>query len=113
MEWGLYWKEKHSVRKKRITLLTENEKGVLESDRYKAEANCARRHGAMVWVGCWARARRPFFGAQKKKPKIVRVALKRIGRLCSWERREDQAGVTQGALRGKERLEERRGNQGG
>jgi transposase len=81
------------------TLLTENYKGVLQSDGYEAYASYARRHEGVVWVGCWAHARRKFFEAQKDNPKIARVALKLIGRLYAWERTWDQAGVTQAQAR--------------
>ena len=81
------------------TLLTENYKGVLQSDGYEAYASYARRHEGVVWVGCWAHARRKFFEAQKDNQKIARVALKLIGRLYAWERTWDQSGVTQAQAR--------------
>jgi len=81
------------------TLLTENYKGVLQSDGYEAYASYARRHEGVVWVGCWAHARRKFIEALKGNQKIARVALKLIGRLYTWERTWDQAGVTQAQAR--------------
>jgi hypothetical protein len=81
------------------TLLTEDYRGVLQSDGYEAYANYAREHTEVNWVGCWAHARRKFFEAQAEKPKVVRVALKLIGRLYAWERVWDEAGVSQADAR--------------
>src|ERR1035437_4739699 len=45
------------------TLLTDDYAGVLQSDGYEAYAAYARLHPAVIWVGCWAHARRYFFEA--------------------------------------------------
>ena len=87
------------------TLLTEDYRGVLQSDGYEAYASYAREHPEVSWVGCWAHARRKFFEAQAENAKAVRVVLKLIGRLYAWERVWDEAGVsvaqTRAELRGK------------
>ena len=87
------------------TLLTDDYKGVLQSDAYEAYASYAREHPAVSWVGCWAHARRKFFEARDEKPKIVRVALKLIGRLYAWERVWDEAGITAAKKRAALRAE--------
>ncbi|MFA6290077.1 MAG: IS66 family transposase [Opitutaceae bacterium] len=87
------------------TLLTDDYKGVLQSDGYEAYAGYARAHEGVVWVGCWAHARRKFFEAQAETPKAVRVALKLIGRLYAWERVWDEAGVTVADERARLRAE--------
>jgi hypothetical protein len=81
------------------TLLTEDYRGVLQSDGYEAYAAYARSHTGVFWVGCWAHARRKFFEAAAEKPKAVRVALKLIGRLYAGERTWDEAGITEAVER--------------
>ena len=81
------------------TLLTDDYRGVLQSDGYEAYASYAREHPQVSWVGCWAHARRKFFDAQAENAKAVRVALKLIGRLYAWERVWDEAGVIQADVR--------------
>ncbi len=87
------------------TLLTDDYRGVLQSDGYEAYASYARSHEGVVWVGCWAHARRKFFDARDEKPKIARVALKLIGRLYTWERAWDETGVTKAQKRAALRAE--------
>lgn len=87
------------------TLLTDDYKGVLQSDGYEAYAGYARAHEDVAWVGCWAHARRKFFEAQAENPKAVRVALKLIGRLYAWERVWDEADVTAADERARLRIE--------
>ena len=81
------------------TLLTDDYRGVLQSDGYEAYASYAREHPQVSWVGCWAHARRKYFEAQGENPKAVRVVLKLIGRLYAYERAWDEAGVTQADVR--------------
>jgi hypothetical protein len=47
----------------------------------------------VVWVACWAHARRKFFEAQAEHPKAVRVALRLIARLYRLEREWDEAKI--------------------
>lgn len=53
----------------------------------------ARAHLGVVWVACWAHARRKFFEAQAEQPKATRVVLRLIARLYRLERAWDEAGV--------------------
>jgi transposase len=76
------------------TLLTDHYQGILQSDGYEAYAGYARTHPGVVWVACWAHARRKFFEAQAESPKAVRVVLRLIARLYRLERQWDEAGVT-------------------
>ena len=75
------------------TLLTENYQGILQSDAYEAYASYVRAHPGVVWVACWAHARRKFFEAQAEHPKAVRVTLRLIARLYRLERQWDEAKV--------------------
>ncbi len=63
------------------SLLTDDYRGVLQSDGFEAYAAYARAHPGVVWAGCWAHARRKFFEAQSENGKAARVALKLIARL--------------------------------
>jgi transposase len=81
------------------TLLTEDYKGVLQSDGYEAYAAYARAHQGVAWVGCWAHARRKFFEAQAESPQRAALILRLIGHLYRYERQWDQANATGPALR--------------
>ncbi len=72
------------------TLLTGDYRGILQSDGYEAYAAYARTHPAVVWVGCWAHARRKFFEAQADHPRIAKAALRLIGRMYRKEREWDE-----------------------
>ena len=84
------------------TLLTEDYVGVLQSDGYEAYAAYARAHPAVVWVGCWAHARRKFIEAQGENPKATRVAPKLIARLYRLERVWDEADLVAERVRHRE-----------
>lgn len=84
------------------TLLTEDYVGVLQSDGYEAYAAYARAHPLVVWVGCWAHARRKFIEAQGESPKATRVVLKLIGRLYRLERAWDEADLAAERGRGRD-----------
>lgn len=75
------------------TLLTDDYRGVLQSDGYEAYAAYARTRPQVVWAGCWAHARRKFFEAQSENGQATRVALKLIARLYRWERAWDETGI--------------------
>jgi transposase len=77
-------------------LLGEDYQGILQSDGYDAYESYVGAHPGVVWVACWAHARRRFFEAQAEDPKAVRVVLKLIGRLYLLERLWDEQGI--GAL---------------
>lgn len=80
-------------------LLTANYKGVLQSDGYEAYGAYARSHDQVVWVGCWAHARRGFFEAQEQSPQRVGFILRLIGQLYRYERQWDEAGLRGPLLR--------------
>lgn len=71
-------------------LLTDDYVGVLQSDGYEAYAAYARAHPAVIWVGCWAHARRYFFEAQAEHPRITKAFLRLIGRMYRREREWDE-----------------------
>jgi transposase len=99
-EWRL------SRRHEEVTSLLDGYQGLLQSDGYEAYPNFVAAHPGVVWLGCWAHARRQFFEAQAEAPKAVRVALKLIARLYRLETEWDQAGITDAAERA--RLREKR-----
>jgi len=88
-----------------VTSLLDGYRGVLQSDGYEAYPAFVRSHPEVVWVGCWAHARRKFFEAQNEAPKPVRVILKLIGRLYRLERAWDQAGLVDAPARAAARRE--------
>lgn len=82
------------------SLLTEDYRGILQSDGYEAYANYVQGRPAVTWVACWAHARRKFFDAQSENPKACRVALCLIGRLYRWEKTWDARGIEPSARAG-------------
>ena len=86
------------------TLLTEDYRGVLQSDGYEAYAAYARAHAGVVWAGCWAHARRAFHEALSEAPQRAGFILRLIAHLYRYERQWDEAGLTgppmRAALRG-------------
>lgn len=72
------------------TLLTDDYRGLMQSDGYDAYASYARTHPAVAWVGCWAHARRRFFEAQADHPRVAKAALRLIGRMYRRERDWDE-----------------------
>ena len=74
-------------------LLGEDFEGLMQSDGYSAYESYAGAHDQVVWVGCWAHARRGFFEAQSENPKAARVALRLIGRLYQLERQWDEEQI--------------------
>lgn len=85
------------------TLLTDNYRGVLQSDGYEAYAAYARAHPAVTWVGCWAHARRAFHEALSEAPQRAGFVLRLIGQLYRYERAWDEAGLRGPALRAARR----------
>jgi hypothetical protein len=85
------------------TLLTDDYAGVLQSDGYEAYAAYVRLHPAVIWVGCWAHARRYFFEAQAENPRIAKAFLRLIGRMYRREREWDEQKL-QPTQRTQERL---------
>jgi hypothetical protein len=79
---------------------------LLQSDGYEAYPAFVRSHPQVVWVGCWAHARRKFFEAQNEAPGPARVILKLIGRLYCLEREWDQAGLLDGPARAAARRDQ-------
>ncbi len=75
------------------TLLADYKGYILQSDAYQAYPNYAENPEGVIWVGCWAHARRKFNEAQPEAPKATRVVLKLIARMYRLERQWDQAGL--------------------
>jgi hypothetical protein len=69
-----------------VTSLLEGYRGLLQSDGYDAYARHAQR-ADLVWIGCWAHARRKFVDALKNHRREVGLVLSLIGRLYGHERR--------------------------
>ncbi len=72
------------------TLLTDDYEGLMQSDGYEAYAAYAHSHPTVVWLGCWAHARRYFFEAQPHHPRVAKAALRLIGRMYRRERDWDE-----------------------
>ena len=68
-----------------LTSLIEGFGGILQSDAYGAYDRYTREHPEVIWVGCWAHARRKFFDAEREHPKAVHLILKIIGWLYECE----------------------------
>lgn len=88
-----------------LNTLLADYKGILQSDGYEAYPNYAENHEGVVWVGCWAHARRKFNEAQQEAPKATRVILKLIAKMYRLERQWDEAGLKDPATRAKLRSE--------
>ena len=85
------WRQ--SRRHDEVTTLLGDYRGILQSDGYEAYRSFARAREGVVWVGCWAHARRYFFEALAERPKAVRLVLRLIGRFYQLEREWDEAQV--------------------
>jgi len=81
------------------TLLTDDYRGVLQSDGYEAYAAYVQKHPGVVWAGCWAHARRHIHEALPEAPARAGFLLRLIARLYQYERQWDQTGRTGPALR--------------
>lgn len=77
-----------------LTSLIKGFGGILQSDGYAAYEAYAREHPEVIWVGCWAHARRKFFEAQSEWPKAVRLILLIIGWLYECEATWDERNLT-------------------
>ena len=77
-----------------LTSLIDGFAGILQSDGYGAYPAYANDHPGVVWVGCWAHARRKFFEAQSEHPKAVALILRIIGWLYECEQRWDEHNLT-------------------
>lgn len=73
-----------------LTSLLAGFAGILQSDAYGAYPAFAHDHPGVIWVGCWAHARRKFFEAQAEHLKAVALILRIIGWLYECERRWDE-----------------------
>jgi transposase len=76
-----------------LTSLLADYRGLLQSDGYEAYPSFARERDGVVWLGCWAHARRYFVEALAEKPKAVNLILRLIGELYLREREWDEAQV--------------------
>jgi transposase len=77
-----------------LTSLIEGFRGILQSDAWGAYESYAKHHPEVIWVGCWAHARRKFFDAQRENPKAVALILKIIGWLYECEECWDKNKLT-------------------
>jgi hypothetical protein len=84
------------------TLLSDDYTGLMQSDGYEGYASYARTHPGVVWLGCWAHARRRFFEAQQEHPRLAKAALRLIGRMYRREREWDERKLSP-AVRTEER----------
>jgi hypothetical protein len=75
-------------------MLTDDYAGLLQSDGYEAYGAYAQSHPAVVWLGCWAHARRQFFEAQQEHPRVAQAGLRLIGRMYQRERSWDEQQLT-------------------
>jgi len=76
-----------------LTSLLQDYRGLLQSDGYEAYPSFAREREGVVWLGCWAHARRYFVEALAEKPKAVNLILRLVGRMYLLEREWDEANV--------------------
>jgi transposase len=90
-----------SRRHDELNTLLADYQGILQSDAYQAYPNYAESHAGVVWVGCWAHARRKFNEAQPEAPQATRVILKLIAGMYRLERRWDEDAVTDPAARAR------------
>ena len=84
-----------------LTSLLNDYKGLLQSDGYEAYPAFAREREGVVWLGCWAHARRKFFEAAAERPRTAQRILQLIARLYRLERQWDEqaVGARRAALR--------------
>ena len=68
-------------------------RGLLQSDGYEAYAVYVEARSGVVWLGCWAHARRRFFEARAERPKTAERVLRLIGELYRLEGEWDEEGV--------------------
>ncbi len=76
-----------------LTSLLGDYRGLLQSDAYAAYPAFARQRAGVVWLGCWAHARRYWVEALAGSPRAVNLALRLIGELYLRERDWDAPGV--------------------
>ena len=75
--------------------------GVLQSDGYEAYPSFTKTHEGVIWVGCWAHARRKFNEAQGEDPRVTTLILKLIARMYRLEKQWDEAGIKDAAERSR------------
>ncbi|MEJ1974205.1 MAG: IS66 family transposase [Lacunisphaera sp.] len=76
-----------------LTSLLSDYQGLLQSDGYEAYPAFTREREGVVWLGCWAHARRYFFEAAAERPKTAERILRLIARLYRWERIWDKREI--------------------
>lgn len=86
-----------------VTTLLADYRGLLQSDGYEAYPAFAREREGVVWLGCWAHARRYFFEAAAERPRTAERILRLFAQLYRLERQwdEQQVGAERAALRQK------------
>ncbi|QYM78332.1 IS66 family transposase [Horticoccus luteus] len=73
--------------------------GLLPSDAYEAYPAYAKTHPGVVWLGCWAHARRKFHEALAEAPVRAGFVLRLIGHLYHYESQWRRAGPALRAAR--------------
>jgi transposase len=73
--------------------------GLLHSDGYEAYPAYARTHPGVIWLGCWAHARRKFHDALAEAPARAGAMLRLIGQLYHYESAWTKAGPALRAAR--------------
>ena len=76
-----------------LTSLIDGFSGILQSDGYQAYASHAASHKNVVWIGCWAHARRKFNEALSEAPRQAGLVLHLIGYLYEKETQWDAEGI--------------------
>lgn len=66
--------------------------GLLQTDGYEAYPAYVRAHPGVVWLGCWAHARRQFHDALPEAPARAGFVLRLIGQLYHYESAWREAG---------------------
>lgn len=84
---------RESRRHGEVTSLIVGYEGILQSDGYAAYRAYALAHPKVIWVGCWAHARRKFFEAQSEDPRRAEWILGQIARMYHLEKQWDEEGI--------------------
>ena len=82
-----------------VVKLLGDYKGVLQSDGYEAYRAYAASRPDVIWVGCWAHARRRFREALQESPVAAGFILQLIGNLYHMERTWDEKALTGARVR--------------
>ncbi len=81
-----------SRRHDELNSLLPDYRGLLQSDAYGAYPSFVRAREGVVWVGCWAHARRGFHEALAEAPQRAGFVLRLIAHLYQYERQWAEDG---------------------